>query len=144
MEPFENRMPFELRTRSTIRKPDMSGFRIPTVEVFIHYSEYLPSKIKDQFRSPIWTLCPTFQHNCLGYTSVVTIWCENWYWIIWQLTFVLDTLVFSHNKGWVELKHREIKCGGEINECYFYRALSINDDPLIQRYFILTQKLLCL
>ena len=31
MEPFENRMPFEIRTRSTIRKPDMSGFQIPTV-----------------------------------------------------------------------------------------------------------------
>ena len=31
MVPFENRMPFEIRTRLTIRNPDMSGFRIPTV-----------------------------------------------------------------------------------------------------------------
>ena len=34
MVPFENRMPFEIRTRLTIRNPDMSGFRIPTVHIF--------------------------------------------------------------------------------------------------------------
>ena len=29
--PFENRTPFKNRPKSTIRKPDMSGFWIPTV-----------------------------------------------------------------------------------------------------------------
>ena len=31
--PFENRTPFEIRTQSTIQNLDVSGFRIPAVEL---------------------------------------------------------------------------------------------------------------
>ena len=33
--PFENLTPFENRPKLNIRKPDMSGFRIPTVFFFV-------------------------------------------------------------------------------------------------------------